>query len=67
MWLDYPFSMVLGRLAKGTVWRVFRRVELWNGNRETFRNAFLSKNSYFLWLFKAVQAKEVRIADGIRT
>lgn len=65
VWLDYPFPLVLWRLTKRTVWRVFGRVELWNGNRETFRNAFLSKNSLFLWLFKTHWSKRNRYESQI--
>ncbi len=47
--LDYSFSTVFARLFKRTVKRSFTRAELWAGNRETFKKAFLSKDSILLW------------------
>jgi adenylate kinase family enzyme len=38
--LDPPFPAVIWRSLWRTFWRSLRRIELWNGNRETFRNAF---------------------------
>jgi hypothetical protein len=32
--------------------RGIRREELWNGNRESLRSHFMSKDSLFLWLLK---------------
>jgi adenylate kinase family enzyme len=40
VFLDPPFSAVIWRSLRRTFWRSLARVELWNGNRETFRNAF---------------------------
>lgn len=50
IWLDYSFPLTLWRIIKRTFKRVFTRQELWNGNRETFRNSFLSKESLILWV-----------------
>jgi hypothetical protein len=38
VWLDFPRHVVLPRLVRRTVWRVLRRTELWNGNREPWHN-----------------------------
>jgi len=40
VFLDPPLPTALRRSLWRTFWRSVRRVELWNGNRETFRNAF---------------------------
>ena len=48
VWLDLPISIWLPRLFRRTVGRVVRREELWNGNRETLRNVFFSRDS-LLW------------------
>jgi len=53
IWLNYPFLVVLARLFKRSLVRVFGRVELWNGNRESFSSLFFSKDSLFVWLFKS--------------
>jgi adenylate kinase family enzyme len=49
VWLDYPLPVILWQLTWRTLKRVVTREELWNGNRETFREQFLSKESLFLW------------------
>lgn len=49
IWLDYPRWLVYWRIITRTLKRVFLRQELWAGNRETFRIAFLSKDSVILW------------------
>jgi adenylate kinase family enzyme len=49
VWLDYSLPLILWQLTWRTFARVFTRVELWNGNRETFRGAFFSRDSLFLW------------------
>ena len=49
IWLDYPLPLVLWRLFRRTAKRIITREELWNGNRETFRTAFLSRESLFIW------------------
>jgi energy-coupling factor transporter ATP-binding protein EcfA2 len=53
IWLDYPFLLVFYRLFIRTMRRVIFRTRLWNNNRESFRNTFLSKDSLFLWLFQS--------------
>jgi adenylate kinase family enzyme len=49
IWLDFPLPLTLWRLTRRTFGRWWRREELWNGNRETLRNHFLSKDSLYLW------------------
>lgn len=53
IWLNYPFMTVFWRLLKRTLQRSFGRVELWNGNHESLRISFLSRDSILLWLFKS--------------
>ncbi|MCC6442439.1 MAG: adenylate kinase [Armatimonadetes bacterium] len=53
VWLDYSFPVVLKRLFCRTARCVFIREELWNGNRERFIAAFLSRESLFIWLLKS--------------
>jgi len=40
IWLDPPRRTVMRRLTWRTIRRVARRTELWNGNRERWRNLF---------------------------
>ncbi|HEV2250412.1 MAG TPA: hypothetical protein VGT60_07890 [Candidatus Limnocylindria bacterium] len=53
VWLDPSVALVLRRLFARTNRRIRRREELWNGNRETFRNAYLSLDSLYLWVFRS--------------
>ena len=50
IWLDYSIWVCYWRMVRRTVRRVFLREKLWNGNRETFREQFLSKESLFVWI-----------------
>ena len=49
VWLRLPFRVVYWRLLTRTIVRSLRREELWNGNRESFRLAFFSRDSILLW------------------
>ena len=52
VWLDYPLLVCLWRLWKRTTRRIIRREMLWGTNRETFRGAFLSRDSLFLYVIQ---------------
>lgn len=52
VWLDYPFPVIMGRLITRTLRRVVTREMLWNDNHETWRGAFFSRDSLFLWAIK---------------
>lgn len=49
VWLDYSLRVVMTRVIRRTFTRAFRKVELWNGNRERLSNAVFSKDSILLW------------------
>jgi adenylate kinase family enzyme len=49
VWLDYSLALIYWQLTRRTLTRIFNRVELWNGNRETIRGQFFSRDSLFLW------------------
>lgn len=57
VWLDYPLWLILWRLLVRTIKRIFVRHELWGGNRESFRNAFLSRNSLFVWALQTYRRR----------
>ena len=66
VWLNYPFRVVLWRCLSRTVRRVITREELFSGNREGFRQSFLSRDSIILWALTShgqVRRKYRRILD----
>jgi len=60
VWLDAPFWLILSRLWRRTLRRIRSGEELWNGNRETFRGAFLSRDSLFVWVLRT-QRRRARL------
>jgi len=63
IWLDLPLSLVMWRLLRRTVRRTTTKAELWGtGNRESFRNAFLSRQSILLWALKTHRRNRRRFA-----
>jgi adenylate kinase family enzyme len=58
IWLNYPFHVVAYRALRRTAHRVFDRQRLYSGNRETFRQAFLSKDSILLWVLKTYHRRQ---------
>jgi adenylate kinase family enzyme len=51
VFLDLPRRVALRRVLWRTLTRSVTRKELWNGNRETFRNAF-SRDSIVWWVIR---------------
>src|SRR5205085_577788 len=49
VWLDLPLALALARIARRTAGRIAHRTDLWNGNRETVRNAVLARDNLFAW------------------
>jgi adenylate kinase family enzyme len=49
VWLDLPWYVWLPRQLRRTFRRMVRREVLWNGNRETVRNAFFSRDGLLWW------------------
>jgi len=45
VWIDLPMRVWLPRLLRRTFSRVRRREELWNGNRETLKDAFWGREA----------------------
>jgi len=52
VWLDLPLGLKLRRVARRTHERIRDDVELWNGNKETWRNALWGRESLFAWLLR---------------
>ena len=49
IWLDLPYWQVLWQVFIRTMKRSLTRETLWSGNQESFRKAFLSRDSILLW------------------
>jgi hypothetical protein len=49
IWLDYSLPRVLWQVLTRTLGRALWREELFGGNRESLRSAFLSRESILLW------------------
>ena len=47
VWIDLPLHVWMPRLLRRTVRRLHGQEELWNGNRETIRGAFIEWNGLF--------------------
>jgi adenylate kinase family enzyme len=53
VWLDLPLNLTLRRVAHRTRTRIRDDVELWNGNKETMRNALWGRDSLFAWMIRS--------------
>lgn len=65
VWLDYSRSVVLLRLVRRTAGRVLLRRELWNGNRENWRN-LLSRDpmrNILVWSWSQHDAYRAKYAE----
>jgi adenylate kinase family enzyme len=52
VWLDPPLRLKLRRLWRRTSHRIRDDVELWNGNKESWRNALWGRDSLFGWMLR---------------
>ena len=52
VWLDLPLRVKLRRVWRRTTQRIRDDVELWNGNRETWRNVLWGRQSLFAWMIR---------------
>jgi adenylate kinase family enzyme len=52
VWLDLPLRLKLRRVWRRTIERIRDDVELWSGNRESWRGAFWGRDSLFWWMLK---------------
>jgi adenylate kinase family enzyme len=53
VWLDLPLRVTFPRLWRRTMHRIIHNVELWSGNRETWRDQFASRESIFYWTVRS--------------
>ena len=52
VWLDPPFHVKARRLLRRTITRIRDDVELWSGNRESWRGAFWGRDALFWWMVR---------------
>jgi adenylate kinase family enzyme len=53
VWLDLPLRVSLARLWWRTSRRIRADVELWGGNKESWRSAFWGRESLFAWTIRS--------------
>jgi adenylate kinase family enzyme len=58
IWLNYSKPLVMRRVILRTIKRVVTHQKLWNGNRESFRKSFLSKDSIILWSWNTYERRK---------
>jgi adenylate kinase family enzyme len=66
VWLDLPFRTVAARTWTRTLRRIRRREELWSGNRETWRDAFFSRDSLFVWIVTTHRSRRRRYLERLQ-
>jgi adenylate kinase family enzyme len=49
VWLDLPLRVLLRRLWRRTGTRIRDDIELWSGNKESWRTALVGRESLFVW------------------
>lgn len=49
-WLNYGFALTFSRALRRTTRRALVREALWNGNRESIRRSFFSRESILWWI-----------------
>lgn len=67
VFLDLPKRIVMRRIVKRTLRRVAGRVELWNGNRERWRNFFTldGQESVIAWAWQTHARNRARYAAAM--
>jgi adenylate kinase family enzyme len=60
VWLDLPLRVTLPRLWSRTRRRMREQTELWGGNRETWRDVLLSRDSLVVYTLRTHRGKRRR-------
>jgi adenylate kinase family enzyme len=63
VWLDLPLPTTFWRLLRRTVRRLRDREQLWGTNRDSFRAAFLSRDSILVYLLRTYRRGRRRRAE----
>jgi adenylate kinase family enzyme len=53
VWLDPPLHVVMSRVLRRTFHRIHHDVELWSGNRESWRTALWSQDALVWWAWRS--------------
>src|ERR1700682_1578497 len=53
VWVDPALPTILIQLWRRTSHRIQHNIELWNGNRESWRSAFLDNDALFRWALRS--------------
>ena len=67
IWLRLPFRTVYRRLASRTISRAMVGAELWNGNRESLRQTFLTSDSMLWWGIKSWRPASRKTREALTT
>jgi adenylate kinase family enzyme len=62
VWLNFSRATVFSRVFTRTVRRCWTKEELWAGNRESWRKAFLSRKSILLWSLTTYSKNRMKYA-----
>jgi adenylate kinase family enzyme len=67
VWLDLPKRTVMRRISWRSFQRAARRIELWNGNRERWRNLFSldKEESVIAWAWQSHDRNRTRYAAAM--
>ena len=62
IWLDYALPVIFYRLTRRNAYRIGRRVELWNGNRERL-GASLGRDSLYVWALRTYRRRRIEFRE----
>ena len=63
IWLNYSKALIMKRVILRTIKRVITHQKLWNGNKETFRKSFMSKDSILLWSWNTYERRKTEYQE----
>lgn len=66
VWLDYSFPRTVYRAMNRTTRRIISGERIFSGNRETFKMAFMSRDSILLWVLTTYFERRRRYAELLR-
>ena len=67
VWMNLPLAIVLWRVIMRTARRVATREELFAGNRETIRNAVLSRDSLIWWVIRTHRGRTRALREALES